>query len=186
MISPAGSGSRGRNWHFFVGGCPRKLVEVAMFAGKIGPIGLADCQPPTMSKWLVANSTSETSAARSRPRAEGCNLALLESKPVRSAAGLPCSRNRSVRTERAAASPREGPLLAYRSSAVPSQAAARVCRFCFAPEPACPRKIDPVGIGGPQPPGLGGPQLASRRSASSVRSAGCAPNSILSVAKAPF
>ena len=34
--------------------------------------------------------------------------------------------------------------------------------------------LDPAGIGGPQPPPGGGPQLASRRSASNVPSAGCA------------
>ncbi len=37
--------------------------------------------------YFAANSTAQQSAARSRPRAEGCILALLESRPVRSAAG---------------------------------------------------------------------------------------------------
>ena len=37
-------------------------------------------------------------------------------------------------------------------------------------------KINRAAISGPQPPPGGGPQLASRRSASSVRSAGCVPS----------
>jgi len=35
-------------------------------------------------------------AARSRPRAEGCNLTLLESRPIRSAAGILRRINRTV------------------------------------------------------------------------------------------
>ena len=68
------------------------------------------------------------------------------------------ARNRSVRTERAAASPREGPLLAYRSFACASQAAARGRRLKRDSRISALKR--PCG---PQPPGGGGPQLASRR-----------------------
>ena len=57
---------------------------------------------------FVANSIPEGSAARSRPLAEGCNLALLESKPIRSAAGFFVP-DQSRNDWRAAASARRRP-----------------------------------------------------------------------------
>ena len=49
--------------------------------------------------------------------APGRRAAPWRRRPVRSAAGLLCSRNWSIRTERAAASPRKGPHFASRRSA---------------------------------------------------------------------
>ena len=49
----------------------------------------AGCAPKTLfvAACVVSSSVAQRPAARSRPRAEGCILALLESRPVRSAAG---------------------------------------------------------------------------------------------------
>jgi len=45
-------------------------------------------QLSVLAEVLSASSVAQRPAARSRPRAEGCNLALLESRPLRSAAGF--------------------------------------------------------------------------------------------------
>jgi len=79
---------------------------------------------------------------------------------VRPIAGLFRVENRSVGTERAAASPREGPLLAS------AFASARL-RAGLATE------IDLAEVGGPQPGGGGGPQFVPELG---VHSAGCGPN----------
>ena len=70
-------------------GGPQPLVE-KLPSSRIGRAATGSPQPPTVPRWLVANSTSETSAARSRPLAEGCNSRPVGPlvQPVRSAAGL--------------------------------------------------------------------------------------------------
>ena len=64
------------------------LASLASFAG---------CDPKIRTQ-LILNSEfapGTGAATRSRLRAEGCNLALLESRPVRSAAGLPYTESTS-------------------------------------------------------------------------------------------
>ncbi len=137
----------------------------------------------SLPKHFAAKSVAQRPAARSRPRAEGCSYPS-QARPLgcglvprlgtvcqdRAGRSFPVQRLFSGKsgleeTERAAASPGEGPLLAYRSCR-PSQAATRIenetVAFFILRDArlrAILHGINRATIGGPQPGSGGGPQL---------------------------
>ena len=108
-------------------------VAVEVVVGKIGRAAISGPQPPVGVK-MLADTFGRAATGGPQPPPGG-GLQLASRRSARTGPPLGCgaalSWNRSVRTERAAASPREGPLLASAlasARAGASQAASRVSR----------------------------------------------------------
>ena len=138
-------------------------VRCGAFGVEFGRVAIGSPQPPVEKVPSSRIGPSGPAAYSPPPRRRA---APFRRRPVRSAAGLPCNRNRPRRDRRAAAAGGEVALEPDRSRSDRQPAAADRT------EVAC-CKLDVGDVGSPQPPLGGGLQFASRRSARTARPLGC-------------